>query len=426
MRLYWSGLAALLAALPAAAQQADWKTQLSAAVERAVAKNPEIASRESRIEASRHRVGQALALPDPELEVGIQDVPPSGFSFRRDDFTMEKVTARQRFPGAGRRPAQKESAEAQLAFEASMHVDHIIRLAADVAEAFFTIGELESRIEIAERSRERLRRVAASAADRYRVGNGAQTDVLRANLELTSSEERLSGLIGEQRIAAARFNALQGLPADSPLPRIASPDDEPSIPEYGKVLIAAAASPRVDAAQAEIRVAEGMLSLARLERRPDLTAMAYYAHRVDFEDLVGASVALNLPFLQPKRLRERQAEREAEISGARADLETVRNEIRRAVEEAYANLTRSLEQTKLFRDSILPQAETNLNAAQEAYSVGRLDFSSFVRAAIDRDTYEGELAARRADAWRAIAGLQRASGVRLIPGTPSVGGNDGQ
>src|SRR5262249_11139122 len=156
-------------------------------------------------------------------------------------------------------------------------------------------------------------------------------------------------------------------------------------------------------------------------RRRDVMRMAYYAHGVRFEDRVGASVAVNLPFFQPKRLDERQAELEAELSGARATVEMRRNEIGRGIAEAYADLERSLEQERLYRGSILPQADTNERAAQEAYTVGQVDFLTYVRAALDRDAFAAELAIRRASAWRAVAALQRASGLPLVPGTPKVG-----
>lgn len=411
-----------LAALPLRAEEADWKARLSEAIGRAVAQNPEIANRESKIDAALHRVGQATALPDPEVEVGIQDVPPSDFSLRRDDFTMEKVTARQKIPGAGKRLAQRRSAQAEFDSLSAMHAGHVVQLAAEVADAFFTIADLDARTEILERSRERLRRAASSATERYRVGKGAQADVLRANLEVTAVEERLAGLRGERRIASARFNTLQALPADAFVDSVAMPETDPAVLPAAELLAQAeATNPAVAAAAADVRMAQEQVGLARLERRPDFTAMAYYAHRVDFEDFVGASIALNLPFFQPKRLREREAEREAELSGARASLETVKNEIRRDVEEARAALDRSMEQARLYESSILPQAETNLAATREAYAVGQIDFSTFIRASLDRDTYETDLAMRRADAWRALAALQKASGLPLIDGTPKPG-----
>lgn len=411
----------VLAALPLPAEEANWEARLSAAIARATTQNPSVVEMESRIQAANHRARTATALPDPEIELAIQDIPPSSLSLSRDDFTMEKITARQRIPGAGKRAAQRRMAEASLAAVTAMHTDHVLDVAAEVADEFFALGEIDARVRILEAGRERLRVVASSVTERYRVGKGAQADVLRASLDVTAVEERLAGFRGERRIAAARWNSLQALAPDTAVDPIEIPEKEPSIP--GAEVLghdAELASPALASAAAEVRRAEEELTLASLERRPDFTAGGYYAHRVDFEDLVGVSLALNLPFFQPARLRERQAEKEAELSGARASLQMVRNDLRRGIEEARAELDRSIEQAQVYRGSILPQAETNARAAQEAYSLGQIDFLTYSRAVIDRDSYEAELAARRAGAWRAVAALQKASGLPLVPGTPGM------
>jgi outer membrane protein TolC len=419
-RLRFTFVAALVA-LPLAAEEPEWKSRLAEAVARAVAQNPSVAEMEARIQAAAHRVGQASALPDPEIEVAIQDIPPSDFSISRDDFTMSKITARQSFPAPGKRPARQRSAEAASQSATELHAEHVVQLAADVGDSFFALADLDARLAILDASRERLDRVAASALERYRVGKGAQSDVLRANLEVTALQERRAGLEGERRVVAARFNTLQDLLAETPIAPVALPDDDPALPPAAELITdAEARSPAVAASEALILQASEELSLARLERRPDWMAQAYYAHRVDFEDLVGASIAVNLPFVQPKRLREREAERDAELSGARASLQMTRNEIRRGVSEAYAVLERAREQARLYRGAILPQADVNASATQEAYAVGQVDFLTYVRAALDRDGYAAELSMRRGDAWRAVAALQRASGLPLLPGTPGM------
>ncbi|MGH9366743.1 MAG: TolC family protein, partial [Thermoanaerobaculia bacterium] len=238
----------------------------------------------------------------------------------------------------------------------------------------------------------------------------------------TAVEERLSTLRAERRKEVARFNALQFLPPDAPVPPVTLAPADPPVQAREELLRRAEEeSPAVTEATAELRRAEEESRLARLERRPDWTAMTYYARRQSFEDLVGASISFNLPFVQSKRLVERAAEAQANVSGARAGLEAVRNTIRQGVEQAYAELERNTSQARLYRDSFLPQAETNYRAAAEAYAVGQIDFLTFVRAAIDRDAYEGELATRRAGAWRALAALQRASGLQLILGTAETG-----
>ena len=399
--------------------------RLKAAIARALAQNPDLRAMEARIGAARARVPQASAFPDPEVEVGIKDIPPSSFSLSRDDFTMEMVTARQSFPGFGKRAGRKASAEAAARSVDALHRRHATDLAADVADSFYTLADLDRRLEILEGSRERLKQTAAAARERYRVGRGPQSDVLRANLEATSLEDRLSSLRAERRSAAARFNALQDLAPDVPVDPVgAITPPAPGRTEAEILKAADETSPAVAAARASVQKAEQDLNVAKLERRPDWMLSAYYGHRERFEDLAGASVSLNLPFAHPRRLEERRAEMEAELSAARADLESVRNELRRSVEEAAAALDRDIEQERLYRTSILPQGEINFRAAEEAYAVGQIDFTTFERAALDLDSYEAEIAVRTSGIGRAVASLQKASGLPLIEGTPEFGEND--
>lgn len=400
----------------------DWRGRLREAIIRSVAQNPELAAMEKRIEAAQHRIGQADALPDPEIEVGLKDVPVVSPSLSRNDFTMEMVTVRQNFPGQGKRSTRKASAQAAADSAAASHAVHAVALAADVADSFFVLAEIDRRLEILEQSRERLKSASASATERYKVGKGAQADVLRANLETTALEDRFLGLKAERRATAARFNALQNLAANTQVPRVGLVDPAPSGRGVAEITREAEeSSSAIAAARASVRRAEEELKLARLERRPDWTAMTYYGRREKFEDLAGASVSINLPFVHPRRLDERQAEMEAELSSARADLESVRNQLRREIEEAAANLERNVEQERLYRTSILPQAEINFRSAQEAYAVGQIDFLTFERAALDLDAYQAEIAARTSGIGRGIAALQKASGLPLIEGTPKPG-----
>ena len=131
-------------------------------------------------------------------------------------------------------------------------------------------------------------------------------------------------------------------------------------------------------------------------------------------------MSVNLPWLHPRRLSERRAEREAELAAARADLSAVRNGLRRDVDQAYAELEKNREQVRLYRDAILPQAQINYRAASEAYAVGAIDFLTYVRAATDLDMYEGESVERETGIARALAMLQKASGLPLIAGTPTA------
>ncbi len=418
---------ALLALVPVRASDSSdgtWRPRLEAAIERALSNNPDLHATTARAEAARHRVAQADVLPDPEVEIGIKDVPPSDFSLSRDDFTMEVVSARQKFPAAGKRGALRASAEAQLASAAAIRSRDAVRLAADVADAFFQLAETDRRLAILDEARNRFREAAQSATERYRVGKGAQADVLRANLETTALEERVLSLTSDRRSQAARFNALQGLRTGETVPTVGRVDpgeDSHSPGELSRQALES--SPAVRAAAADLARAEAEREGAILERRLDLTATGYYAHRVRFEDLVGGTIGFNLPFAHPKRLSERRAEAEAQVSAARADLEAARNMIRVDVEQALSDLQKNVDQARLYRTSILPQAEVNFRAAREGYVVGQIDFETLARAATNLDEYRSEADARAARIGRSIAALQKASGLPLIAGTPHAEGD---
>ena len=166
---------------------------------------------------------------------------------------------------------------------------------------------------------------------------------------------------------------------------------------------------------------EGELQLARLEGRPDWTLMGYYGHRERFEDFVGLSASINIPWAHRRRLEERQAEKEANLAAARAGVEIARNQLLGEIQVVDAELRKNIEQSRLYTSSILPQAEINYRAAREAYVVGKIDFLTLVRAATNLDRYRQEAAMRASGIGRALAALQKASGLPLLPGTPEEG-----
>jgi outer membrane protein, heavy metal efflux system len=411
----------LAAAMPAAAQT-DWQARLAEAIRRATAQNPRVRAAEARAEAARRRIPQAAVLPDPEVELGLKDLPVRDPSLSRDDFTMEMVTGRQRLPGRGKRSAMRAAAQAGAEGAAAMRDREVVEIAADTADAFFHMAELDSSLAILAEARQRLEDAAASATERYKVGKAGQSDVLQASLEKTSLDEQLSTLRAERRAQAASFNALQGLPAGAPVSPIGPVDPGSEVPAVADLVQQSAAqSPAVAEAAAEVQRAEQELELARLEGRPDWMLMGYYGRRERFDDFIGVSASINLPWAHRRRLEERRAEKEADLAAARAGVEIARNQLQGEIEAAYAELEKNREQARLYRDSILPQAEINYRAAREAYIVGKIDFLTLLRAATDLDLYQREAAARASGIGRALAALQKASGLPLIEGTPDSG-----
>ncbi|HSS76814.1 MAG TPA: TolC family protein, partial [Thermoanaerobaculia bacterium] len=262
-RSVFSAILFLLLAAPTPHSETAWREVLAAAIHRATLQNPRVRETEALVEATRHGVALSSILPDPEIELGLKDVPVGQPSFTRSDFTMEMVTGRQRLPGRGKRSAQLAMAQAGVEGATAMRAREIVEIAADTADVFFQLAATDRSLAILEESRQRLADAEASATELYKVGKAGQSDVLQASLEKTSLEEQLSSLRAERRAQAARFNTLQCLPAEAPVPQIGSIEPDLATPAAADLLRQAMnRSPAVSAAKAEVHRAEQELELA--------------------------------------------------------------------------------------------------------------------------------------------------------------------
>lgn len=402
---------ALSVVLPSRTEAAEPPDRrLRAAIERALAQNPELAEMELRIDAARNRVPQAGALADPILTVGAINVPVPRFSFGQDDMTMKMASLEQTVPARGKRRAAAAIADADVEIARAMHVEHVNRLVSEVANSYFEIAELDARLTIARRSLDRANHVSESARNRYRVGQGALPDPLLAAVEETKFRDRIRTLEADRAAAAARFNSLQNQPVNESVPTISLPVADRSLPDVASIRAAIEGSPLILQAQAEARRAERELDRARLERRPDLTFMTSYGERQRRDDMVGATVGVNLPFFQAKRVSARIAEKQAELGAAKKKVDSVRLTLSREVEEALIILARDADRAALYRDTILTQDRTAAEAAEQAYAVGKVDFQIYLRAVIAVDEDEAEAVTREAALPKARARLQGATG----------------
>jgi outer membrane protein TolC len=389
------------------------ESSLRAAVQRALAQNPELAEMELRIEAAKRRVPQALALPDPQLVAGAINVPVPDVSFARDDMTMKMVSVEQMIPARGKRRLAADAATAEVEMVEAMHAGHVNRLIAEVVDAFSETAELDARLAIARRSLDRLGRVSESVRARYRVGQGTLPDALLAGVEETKLRDRIRALEGDRASAAVRLNTLQGAAAGEAVPPLVLPPLDRTIPERATVQAAIERSPDIARAEAEVRRAERDLDAARLERRPDLKFMASYGERQRRDDMIGATIGVNLPFFQRRRIAARVAEKEAELGAAKKKLESIRLSLSREVEQALIDVRREMDRAALYRETILTQDRTAAEAAEQAYAVGRIDFETYVRAVLAVDEDEAEAVMREAALPRARAKLLAAAGVPL-------------
>lgn len=228
---------------------------------------------------------------------------------------------------------------------------------------------LELRVLQEELAAEQLRRVEA------RIREGAAAEADRA-LPLSEFRNRQVDRILAQndvRVAANALRNTMGLTVGPPLQLVElSETREPLPPLEALRLIAERERPEVAQAEAQMRVAQASVKLARIQRKPRLdTTFSFNVfpndsfNRSDFA--VGA--AISMPLWDAGLTHAREQEAQTQVQAAAAQLAQIRKDVEADVVEAYLNLANSRERLEASRLAV-EAAQVNLEQTTARYERG--------------------------------------------------------
>ena len=129
-------------------------------------------------------------------------------------------------------------------------------------------------------------------------------------------------------------------------------------------------------------------------------------------------LGFELPIFAGRRQLRMRDEAEALAAMARAELAETRANVDARLGELVADLERSRELMRIYRDEVLPQARITVESAFASYRVGAVDFRTLVDAQITLDRYEDEYHRWMADYGTALAEIESAIGRPLPPTDP--------
>jgi len=367
--------------------------------------------------AARARVPSAKLPPDPELQLGFMNYTLPGLE-PMDVLGMTQLQLMQMVPVAGKLGLSGRVATAQAAAQAERARDVEWELRSDAAMAFYDVYQTDQRLAVARETLRLLQDIRKTAEAMYRVGEGRQTDVLRAQVEVARMVEDTVRMTTMRTGMAARLNALLDRAADAPVGSPALPAFPDSVPQLASlVALAETGRPMVRAGERELKAAEAQATLARREIWPDLTVGVQYGQRageMGTERMGSLMMGATVPvFARSRQLRMRE-EASAMRQMAVADVAAMRADTRGRVTEAYASLVRARNLTSLYRTTVIPQAEATVTSALAAYRVGGVDFMTLLDDRMTVNNYRQELFALEADQGKAWADLEMLLGRELF------------
>ena len=371
----------------------------NAALERAAADAPSLQGRAAGVTAAQSAAIAADRLPDPTLDVGIQDFPvtgPDAGRFNRDNFTMQKVGISQQFVNPAKRHARAARALADIGVaEAGALVEgRTVRLQTGLAWVdLYYAGKRLAQLTLLDAS---LGELQATVTARLSSGSARPSQALEPDQLRAAVNDRrveLTASVAKARAALARFTG-------DPNPEIAGAPPELMVDRAG-LLTGIAALPSLRAKDAQTVAADADTQLARADKRPDWKVSASYGRREPaFGDLVSIGVSIDLPFFSKRRQDPKIAAAAREADRARFDRMAAEREVLASLEGDLADHLMHHQRLENARNTLVPLTKRRAELDMASYAAGKLDLGSALLSSLALAEAEIDALAREADVAR--------------------------
>jgi outer membrane protein TolC len=350
------------------------------AVSEALQSNPEIRASVRRLSLAQLKTTTARSLDDPMFMVRDWDTPlrkpwdlnqaQMMFSVQQTFLSKEKRDVRSKLAGDDAQMAASdlESMRQEVAAEVRKNCADLMRNADER--------------KLLDRQSALLKEALSVTLVQYTTGKVSQADVLRAQMGITRLDEQLIELDEERDTASAGLNHLLGRRPDEPVEisgNYAAPGNLPPLEELERLAILN--RPELAGLRTQIAKSKSEGQATRLAMKPDFTAALGYmvmpagsASRNAYM----AEMTMNLPWLNRDRHEGETKQADAATDVTQAELEARSSAVFLEVRQAQIATLAAERRVKVYRDTLLPQADAEFKASTAAYRNNRAEFLTLI------------------------------------------------
>ncbi len=227
-----------------------------------------------------------------------------------------------------------------------------------------------------------LNQALSAVLAEYTTGKVAQADVLRAQMALTRLSEHLIELEEERDTARAQLNALMGRSPDAAVEISGSYRTTAAVPSIEELeRVSLEHRPELAGLRKQILKSGDESKLTRLAMKPDFTVAGgamVMPTGSNFRLGYMAELTMNLPQLNRARHEGEAKQADGVTDVAQADLDARTTAVFLEIRQAQIAVSAAQRRVKLYRDTLLPQAEAAFKASTSAYENNRGEFMSLV------------------------------------------------
>ena len=400
-----------------AGQPETTPARLSDLIDEATRNNPDIIATRHAWQAATQVSSQVSTLPDPQVTVQSFSVgsprPFAGFS--NSDFAYIGLAISQDLPYPGKlklkgEAAQQDAAVAREKFETARRT-----VVQQVKETYFQIAYVQETLGVLERNGRLLEQIEKIADARYRVGQGNQQDVLKAQLERTKLLIEIAHhheLMGTQQALLVKLlNRPQGSPEITTEPLVETPLRYRSEKLLERVRDQ---NPEVAAQREMVKRQSVQIEIARKDRYPDFGAQFMWQRTgLDFPSYYMFTFSASLPIYRRRKLNPEMTQAVEELNRSRREYESQVQSAYFQVRDQYIAAQTASQILTIYHDGLIPQALATYQAGLASYQTGRLDFETLLSAFLDVLNFDQEYWKTLAEHETALSRIEQLTGVTL-------------
>jgi len=387
---------------------------LSAYLAFALARSPELRGSFERWRAATLKISHARRLPEPVVRYSyfIRSVET------RVGPQNHRLSLMQAFPwptklSAGADAASSKARAAQRRFDAE-----VLQVRQAVADAYWRLWLVHEEHRLTKEHDFVLETLAGTVRGRVRTGGSSLADLNQVELGIARHHDHHGAHREQERVAAAELARAIGagetakrLPAtDKPFEGLPT-DDEVALHD------AARQHPMIEAASLMASSSDSRVRVEAAARAPSLlagldwivTGKTTAPVSDSGKDAVIVTAGLSLPLWGPS-YRDAMGAARAESAAHRADRDAALQTADARLEAAISAVREAQRRIDLYRNTLIPQAETTFQSVLGGYQTGRSTVASALLAQRDLLELQLELARNRARHARAWAVLEAVVG----------------
>jgi len=349
---------------------------LSSLINEAKANNPEIIAARKRYEAASVRIPQAKSLEDPAVGLKFEKAQKNPFNLGTTSAMDRMLSVSGMLPWFGKLPLKGKIALVESQMFASEYKNKELEVINEVKNAYYGLFINGKEIELKQEGLSFLKNIAKVAEAKYAIGEIAQEDIFKINLEIAKLSTDIINLKQERLAKETRLNSLLNRESESPQGAPYLEEDFPSLNQDIAVLYKSTLEnqPELLIFSYAIEKNRYAKSLAKKSFFPDLMAgiamRGLTAGNIGPWDLM-LSFTVPLWFWTKQRYQVQEAI--ANLEEAEAAYQGMKNKALAETKDLASKVEIARNKIRLYKNNQIPILKGSIESSLSSYRTGKGD-----------------------------------------------------